>query len=97
MALEADRALRQCKRLAGGDFRLPGDPIDPGDHLGHRVRDLQPSIHFHEVERTVGLKQECNGAGTAVVDGPGRRHRCGAHPRPQPCVHRRRRAASTTF
>ena len=36
--------------LAARDAQLPFDQIDPGDRLGHRVLDLQPRVHLHEIE-----------------------------------------------
>ena len=47
---EADVRLRQRQRLAGRDAQLPFDQVEPGDHLGHRMLDLQPRVHLHEVE-----------------------------------------------
>jgi hypothetical protein len=41
----------QRQRLAGGDAQLPLDQVEPGDHLGDRVLDLQARVHLHEVER----------------------------------------------
>ena len=40
--------LRQ--RLAGRDAQLPLHQIEAGDHLGHRMLDLQARVHLHEVE-----------------------------------------------
>ena len=46
----ASLLLRQRQRLARGHAQLPLDQIEAGDHLGHRVLDLQARVHFHEVE-----------------------------------------------
>ena len=46
----ADLLLAQRQRLAGGDAQLPLDQIEAGDHLGHRMLDLEPGIHLDEVE-----------------------------------------------
>ena len=45
------------QRLAGGDAQLPLDQVEAGDHLGDRVLDLQPRVHFHEVERAVACER----------------------------------------
>ena len=50
------------ERLAGGDLDLRPHEVDPGDHLGHRMLDLQAGIHLDEVELAV-LVQELDGAG----------------------------------
>ena len=42
--------LPQRQRLAGRDAQLPLDQVEPGDRLGHRMLDLQPRVHFHEIE-----------------------------------------------
>jgi hypothetical protein len=66
-----------------------------GDHLRHRVLDLQPGIHLHEVERRVGISRigddEFDRAGTGVADRLGRSHRRRAHPGTALRRHARRR------
>jgi hypothetical protein len=47
--------LRQRQRLAGGHAQLPLDQVEAGDRLGHRVLDLQPRVHLHEVEAQVAV------------------------------------------
>ena len=61
--------------LAARDPDLPGDQIDAGDHLGHRMFDLQPRVHLEEVERAGRVHQELDRAGVGVVDGAGDRGR----------------------
>ena len=63
MTLERDLLLAQRQPLAGGDPQLPFDEIDPGHRLGHRVLDLDPRIHLHEIELIIFVKQEFNCAG----------------------------------
>ncbi len=36
--------------VPGGDLDLRAHEVDPGDHLGHRMLDLQPRVHFEEEE-----------------------------------------------
>ena len=43
----------QRQRLAGGDAQLPFDQVEAGDHLGHRMLDLQAGVHLHEIEGVV--------------------------------------------
>ena len=59
---------RERQRLAGGDAELPLDQVEAGDRLGHRVLDLQPRVHLHEVEGAVRLEQELDRAGALVGD-----------------------------
>ena len=56
----ASSLLRQRQRLAGGDAQLPLDQVEPGDHFGHRMLDLQPRVHLHEVERIAVLASAMN-------------------------------------
>ena len=59
--------LPQGQRLATGHPQLPLDQIQPSDHLGHRMLDLQPGIHFHEVEIARGIDDEFDRSGTHIV------------------------------
>ena len=43
-------ALHVAKLAAGGDADLLAHQIDAAHHLGHRVLDLQPGVHFDERE-----------------------------------------------
>ena len=50
-----DRVAARRRRLAlqppaCGDVELQADEVDAGDHLGHRVLDLQPRVDLHERE-----------------------------------------------
>ena len=78
----------------GGDPQLQLDQVEPGDHLGDRVLDLQPGVHLQEEEllRPVAGDDELDGARAGVAAGP----RDGARPRrPSPPAWRGRRAAAT--
>ena len=96
--VEFERILRERQRLARGDAELPLDQVEPGDHFGDRMLDLQARIHLHEVERAVAVDDELDRAGTDVAD----RLR-GARPPPRPSLARRSRvmpgagASSRTF
>src|SRR5690606_12781233 len=45
----------------------------------HRVLDLQPGIHFHEIEVTPGVQQKLQGSGADVADRPRGANCCLAH------------------
>ncbi|MCY1518629.1 hypothetical protein D9M68_533520 [compost metagenome] len=69
MALKAHVVLRKAQRLALGHAQLLLDEVQPRDQLRHAVLDLQPRVHFHEVERAVGAQQELQRADAGVADG----------------------------
>ena len=56
-----------CEVVAGGDADLLDDEVDVGDHLGHRMLDLDAGIHFDEVELAV-LVEEFDGADAEIFD-----------------------------
>jgi len=55
--------LRQRKFLSGSDPEHLLDQIDACDQLGHGVLDLQPRVHFEEIEALVLAGDEFDGAG----------------------------------
>src|SRR4051794_1341778 len=75
----ADRRHRafgmDVQALALSDPDLPTDEVDVGDHLRHRMLDLQPGVHLEEIERPALVQQELDGAGIRVVHRT--RYRCG--------------------
>ena len=62
------RSSLERQRLAGGDPDLLAHEVEAGDHLGHRVLDLEARVHLHEVEAAVGVEQELEGADVGVAD-----------------------------
>ena len=50
-----------------GDEDLLLDQIDAGDHFGHRVLDLDASVHLNEVVLAVLIDDEFDGRGVHVV------------------------------
>ena len=76
-----DRVLRERQRLAGGDAQLPLDQVEAGDHLGHRVLDLQAGVHLQEVEVRRRVDDELDRAGADVADRARGRDRGRAHAR----------------
>src|ERR1700722_20408738 len=67
MAVKFHFVLRQCEVVAGGDADLLDDEVDVGDHLGHRMLDLDAGVHFDEVELAV-LVEEFDGADAEIFD-----------------------------
>jgi hypothetical protein len=53
MTGQTDLILREIQRHSCGDHQLLFDEIDPGNHFGDRVFDLQPGVHFDEIEMAV--------------------------------------------
>ena len=66
------------QRLPRRDPELPLDQVLAGNHLGHRVLDLEPGVHLHEVE-VVAAAEELDRARAQIAAGLGRGHRRGAH------------------
>ena len=50
MPRHLDLLLRQWKLFPIGHQKLPRHQIDPGNHLRHRMLDLQARIHFQKPE-----------------------------------------------
>ena len=70
VAGKGELVLPERQRLPGRDAELPFHQILAGDHLRHRMLDLQAGVHFHEVELIV-LHDELDRAGTHVAHGAG--------------------------
>src|ERR1700730_4692309 len=54
--------------LAGGRSDHLFDEIDAGNKLGHRMLDLQPRVHFEEIEIFVFANDKFDRAGRIIVD-----------------------------
>ncbi len=63
--MEADVALGDRHACAGSDPDLLVDQVDAGDRFGHRVLDLQPRVHFDEIEFPVFI-EKLDGACAAI-------------------------------
>ena len=87
----ADVLLRERQRLARRDPDLLLHEVDAGHELGHRVLDLDPRVHLHEVEVEVLVDQELDRPGVHVVAGLREPDRGVAHPAPEVGRHDRRR------
>jgi hypothetical protein len=68
VAVQPQLVLRERQRLATGDAQLPLDEVEAGDHLGHRMLDLQPGVHLHEIEPAVRRDDELDGARAHIAD-----------------------------
>ena len=68
VAGELDVLLLEPERLAAGDAQLQLDQIEPGDRLGDGMLDLQPRVHFHEIELAVWVEQEFQRAGALIAE-----------------------------
>ena len=65
VAAEFDVLLRDRQLAAGGDADLLEHEIDAGDHLGHRMLDLDARVHLDEIELAV-LVEEFDGADAEI-------------------------------
>ena len=84
---QSDVVLRERQLLPRCHPHLQLDQVEPGDHLGHGVLDLQAGVHLHEEELVgpVGGHDELDGARAGVVDAA----RGVARGRADPCPGRR--------
>jgi len=71
MAGERNVLLAQLEHLAGSGTDLLLDQVDAGDRFRDRVLNLDPGIHFHEIEIALGVDQELDRAHPGIIDMPG--------------------------
>ena len=67
VAVEFHVVLRELEVAAGGDADLLDHEVDVGDHLGHRMLDLDARVHLDEIELAV-LVQEFDGADAEIFE-----------------------------
>ena len=87
------RSVRQAdlaQGCAGRDAQLIGDEVASGDGLGHRVLDLEPSIHLEEVELSGVGHEHLDRSGADISDSSGYRERGPAHSAAKVVGHARR-------
>ena len=75
VAAERDVGLAEAERLAGGDPDLGGHEVDAGQHLGHRMLDLDPAVDLDEIEAARTVDEELERPDVLVAgrhDGPDR-------------------------
>ena len=92
MAVEREIALAERQRLARCDAELQFDEIEAGHHFGDRMLDLEPRVHFHEIELrgleiAAAADDEFHRAGAAIADRLGTGDRRLAHARAQGLRH----------
>ena len=93
VAAPRDIVLVEAQRLAPGDADHLPHQVDAGDHLGHRVLDLDAGVHLDEGELAGGVVAEIfHGAGAAITHRSRQPHREGAQRRTRRRVERRRRS-----
>ncbi|MPM38347.1 hypothetical protein SDC9_84976 [bioreactor metagenome] len=97
MAGELDVLLTQRQLFARRDPDLLFDDVDAGQLFGDRMLDLNPGVHFHEIEIAVGGQQEFDRPGIVVAGGLGRLDRGRAHAFAQFRIQRRRRRLFEQF
>ena len=66
MAREGHVFLLKRKRLAFGHADLFAYQINTSDHFGDRMFDLQPCVHFDEIEITI-FPEELDSARAAIA------------------------------
>src|SRR5690606_1034290 len=71
----ADIGLLERQTLATCDADLPADQVDAGNHFRDRMFDLDPRVHFHEVNALGRFADELDRARSPVAAGFARAHR----------------------
>jgi hypothetical protein len=90
-AAARDVGLREGQRLAGSDADHLLDQVEPGDALGHRMLDLQTSVHLEKVEAAVAADDEFDRSRGLVIDRAGERDSLLAHGLARRLVEKRTR------
>jgi hypothetical protein len=67
ISTQNDILLLQSEFLTRCDVQLLFDQIDPSNHFGYRMLDLEASVHFEKVEMTVFIDKEFHGPCVEVV------------------------------
>ncbi len=79
-AFQIHLILRETKALPLRDGYLLGDEIDAGDLLRHGMLDLNPRIHFEEIETlALDIDQKLDRTGAAIVQMLRKPHAGGAY------------------
>ena len=94
LGLQGNAAPGRADRSARGDADLCLDEVDPRDHLGHRVLDLDARIDLDEITLTgFRVLQELDGPRVDVTDRAPDRERVSAERRAIRVVEKHRRRA----
>src|SRR5437762_1550182 len=89
--------LPEAQRKPARDAKLLAHDVDPGHHLRHRMLDLDPRVHFEEIEVPAGVEEELDGARVAVADRAGEPEGGRGHLQPERFVEGRRRRLLDQF
>ena len=68
VSADRDVLLREGQGAALRDMKLQADEIDSRHGLGHRVLDLDPRVHFEEVEAALFRQQKLDRAGAHIAN-----------------------------
>src|SRR6266699_53589 len=78
-----DCLLREEREIiAPGQPDLQLDEIQTGDHLSHRMLDLDARVHLEEMKAPIGIDDELDGSGAEVTFLLGERYRSLSHVAP---------------
>ncbi len=91
MAIDGKIFLRERQLLPLGHADLQRNEVKPRNHFCDRMFDLQTRVHFHEIERTVGIEQKLNRPCPRIANRLGGGHGGGAHFGANICGKPRRR------
>ena len=68
MAVQRDgRLVHHRQRFPRRHPQLPFHQVEPGDHFGNRMLDLQPGVHLKK-EEPVGISNEFHRSRTDITD-----------------------------
>ncbi len=67
--IKGDILLGEANRLAAGNLNLLLHQIDPRHHFRHWMLDLDPGVHFHEVEVIILIEKKLHRTRTDVAHG----------------------------
>ena len=67
MTAQVNLLLAQRQGFASRHSDLPGHQVLASDHLGYRMLDLQPGVHFQEVELAVIGQQKLHSASALII------------------------------
>ena len=82
-AVSPDILLTEGQGLASGDSDLLLHQVDAGDHLGDWMLNLEPRVHFQEIEVPLLVGDEFHRTGGAIADSGGQRAGLRPHCRPR--------------
>lgn len=68
VTVQPDVSLKQLDALPRRNADLRLDQVNAADHFGDRMLDLDPRVHFHEVEALrCGIENALDRAGASIV------------------------------